>query len=147
LPLDKYRKNTSSLTLSSRQLVQFKGKMYCIDQTTTVLLGRSYGPPDLYPIESLWTFNVKKALNFNFHTMGQKFWGFWTIVYSQMTIDLGELAQYVFLPRYSPDLAPLDFLCFLPYGKTIEEAFCIFKSNSKWCLMSRFVFRIWRKCP
>jgi hypothetical protein len=79
--------------------------MYCIDQTTTVLLGRSYGPPDLYPIESLWTFNVKKTLNFNFHTMGQKFWGFWTIVYSQMTIDLGELAQYHFLPRYSPDLA------------------------------------------
>jgi hypothetical protein len=45
-----------------------------------------------------------------------------------MTIDLGELVQYVFLPRYSPDLAPLDFLCFLPYGKTTEEAFCISKA-------------------
>jgi hypothetical protein len=110
-------------------------------------LERSYCPPDLYSIESLWIFDVNKALNFNFHTMGQKLWGFWTIVHSQMTIDLGELAQYVFLPWYSPDLAPLDFLCFLPYGKTTEEAFCIFKSNSKWFLVLHFAFRIWRKCP
>jgi hypothetical protein len=71
--------------------------------------------------------------------MGQKFWGFWTIVYSQMTIDLGELAQYHFLPRYSPDLAS-----FVSYHaeKTREEAFCIFKTSSKWFFMTRFAFRI-----
>jgi hypothetical protein len=75
-----------------------------------VLPGRSYCRPDLYSIESLWIFDVDKALNLNFHTMGQKFWGFWTIIHSQMTIwrvgtirlstsaqsRLGSIGLYVF---------------------------------------------------